>query len=119
MVVCFTACIVLFVFSVMKSSDVYKTAVARATSDQRVTAALGTPIREGTFVGGRVNTYGAGGDSNLAIPISGPKGKATIYVVGTKSAGKWEYSKLTVQIDGGEMIDLNRKGKSSRDEEEE
>ena len=45
--VLFVVCIMFFVFSVLKSSDVYKTAVERAKNDQRVVAALGTPIREG------------------------------------------------------------------------
>ena len=36
---------------------------------------------------------------DIAIPISGPKAKGTIYAVGTKSAGKWEFSKLAVQVD--------------------
>ena len=35
----------------------------------------------------------------MSIPISGPKGKATIYVTATKSGGEWDYSKLYVQLD--------------------
>ncbi len=51
---------------------------------------------------------GASGQADIAIPISGPKGKATIYAVATKSGGKWTYSKLTVQVvGGGDEIDLN------------
>ncbi len=51
---------------------------------------------------------GGSGEADLAIPISGPKGKATIYAVATKSGGKWTYSKLTVQVvGGGDEIDLN------------
>jgi len=110
MVVAFVAVIVLVVFGAMKSSDAYKLAVARAKADPRVTAALGTPISEGMFLSGNTNVNGGSGDADLAIPISGPKGKATIYAVATKSAGKWTYSKLTVQVvGGGDEIDLNQK----------
>ena len=104
----FAVCIVFFVFGVIKSSDAYQTALSRAKQDPRVTAALGSPIREGTFVGGKVQTSGANGTSNLTIPISGPKGKGTIYAIGTKSEGKWEFSKLAVQIDGGDLINLKQ-----------
>jgi Cytochrome oxidase complex assembly protein 1 len=117
----FIACIVFFVFSVMKSSDAYKIAVARAKNNSRVVAALGTPIREGTFTSGKVNVEGPSGEADIGIPISGPKGKATIYAIGTKSAGNWIFSKLAVQVEGGETIDLNEttKSASSADEEEE
>ena len=53
------------------------------------------------------NVNGGSGDADLSIPISGPKGKATIYAVAKKSAGEWSYSKLAVKIDSsGETIDL-------------
>src|SRR5882762_1525269 len=83
LVVIFVVCMVLFVFSVLKSSDVYKTALDRAKNDQRVVAALGTPIRDGMVPSGNTKVSGSSGEADLAIPISGPKGKATINVIGT------------------------------------
>jgi hypothetical protein len=51
---------------------------------------------------------GGSGESDLTIPIHGPKGKAKIYAVATKSAGDWESSKLIVKVeDTGETIDLS------------
>jgi hypothetical protein len=118
MAVLFVGCIVFLVFSVMKSSDAYKLAVARAKSDQRVVAALGTPIREGMFSSGRTKVNGPSGEADIAIPISGPKGKATIQAVATKSEGTWSFSKLNVNIDGfGETIDLNETESASKEEE--
>jgi hypothetical protein len=118
MAVLFVACIVFFVFSVMKSSDAYKIAVARAKSDQRVVAALGTPISEGMFASGNTHVNGASGEADIAIPISGPKGKATIYAVATKSEGTWSFSKLKVKIDStGETIDLNETESASNEKE--
>jgi hypothetical protein len=113
LVVIFITCIVLFVFSVLKSTDVYKTALARAKNDQRVTAALGTPIRDGLVPLGSTKVNGPSGEANIAIPISGPKGKATIYAEATKSAGEWNFSKLAVKIDNGETIDLNETAESA------
>ena len=104
---CFAAFLVLVVFSALKQSDAYKIAVARAKGDSRVMAALGTPIEEGWYLSGTTNVNGASGDANISIPISGPKGKGTIYAIATKSAGEWTYSKLQVKIDSsGETIDL-------------
>jgi Cytochrome oxidase complex assembly protein 1 len=103
----FIAFLVLVVFAALKQSDAYKMAVGRAKADSRVIAALGTPIEEGWYLGGHTNVNGGSGDADLSIPISGPKGKGTIYAVATKSAGVWTYSKLVVRIDStGEMIDL-------------
>ena len=82
----------------MKSTDVYKTAVARAKSDSAVTEALGTPIDEGWFMTGKTNVEGTSGDADIGIPISGPKGKGTIYAVATKSAGRWTYTTLEVEV---------------------
>ena len=117
--VIFVVCIFFFVFSILKSSDVYKIAVTRAKSDQRVVAALGTPIQEGLVPSGKTNVNGPSGEADLAIPISGPKGKATIYAVGTKSAGQWEFSKLAVQTGDGQMIDLNKNAEATNESKEE
>ena len=75
----FVGSIVVIVFSAMKSTDVYKEALARAKADPAVIEA-------------------ASGESNLAIPISGPKGKGTIYVSANKSLGQWNYSGLVVEV---------------------
>lgn len=102
------------VFGILKNTDVYKTALARAKNDARVSAAIGQPIQEGWFVGGSTEVSGGSGKSDLTIPIHGPKGRATIYVLATKFADEWQYSKLVVKVEGtGETIDLTEeRGKS-------
>jgi hypothetical protein len=106
--VVFVVCIFAIVFGALKSSDAYKTALARAKEDRRVTAALGTPIKDGLVPSGKTNVEGSSGQADLAIPISGPKGKGTIYAVAAKSGGEWTFSKLTVKTDAGETIDLEQ-----------
>jgi hypothetical protein len=94
------------VSAALKSSEPYKVAVARAQANDKVTTALGTPLSEG-FPMGSINTNNDTGKVDFSIPISGPKGKGTIYVVGTRSAGTWTYTKMSVTIAGtGETIDL-------------
>jgi hypothetical protein len=90
--------IALIVFSAMKSTNVYKDALARAKANSAVIEALGQPIKEGFLVSGNTNVNGASGKANLSIPISGPKGKGTIYVKANKSLGRWNYSGLVVEI---------------------
>jgi len=94
----FVGLIVVIVFSAMKSSDVYREALARAKAAPAVVAALGSPIKDGMFVSGSTNVNGAAGEANLAIPISGPKGEATLYVAATKSVGVWNYSSLVLEV---------------------
>jgi hypothetical protein len=96
--VSFVGSVALIVFSAMKSTDVYKDALAQAKANPAVIKGLGSPITEGFLVSGNTNVNGASGEANLSIPISGPKGKGTIYVAANKSLGRWNYSGLIVEI---------------------
>ena len=96
--VAFVGAIALIVFGAMKSTDVYKDALARARVNPAVMEVLGSPITEGFLISGNTNVNGASGEANLSIPISGPKGKGTIYVAANKSLGRWNYSGLIVEI---------------------
>jgi len=102
----FMALIFTVVMGSMKSSDAYKQAVAKARANPNVVEKLGTPITEGYLVSGNINVQNDSGNADLQIPISGPKGKAVIHAVATKSAGKWEYSRLTIAIEGQPELDL-------------
>jgi len=103
----FIALIMTFAFGVMRSSDAYKVALARAKASPAVVEALGTPIQEGYFTSGNVNVTGPSGNAELSIPISGPKGNGTIYLEARKSAGEWSFSKLLVKIEkSSKRIDL-------------
>ena len=107
-------CGALFVFGIfsliigaMRGSDVAKEAVARAQSNALVAQRLGAPISEGWFVSGSINVSTGSGDADLTVPISGPKGKGTVYVKAMKTAGRWDYSLMQAAIDGsGDRIDL-------------
>ena len=107
----FVGSILVIVFGAIKSSDVYREALARAKADPAVIEALGSSIKDGFLVSGNTNVNNASGESNLAIPISGPKGKGTIYVSANKSLGQWNYSGLVVEVgQTHERIDLLQKG---------
>jgi hypothetical protein len=112
--VAFVASIALILFGAMKSTDIYKDALARAIANSAVIEALGSPITEGFLVSGNTNVNGASGEANLSIPISGPKGKGTIYVAANKSLGRWNYTGLIVEIaKTHQRIDLLQSGVSA------
>ena len=94
----FLGSILVIVFSAMKSTQIYSEALARAKADPDVIEALGSPINDGFLISGNTNVNGASGESNLAIPIFGPKGKGIVYVSAIKSLGQWNYSGLVVEV---------------------
>jgi hypothetical protein len=99
--------IVALVMGAMRGSDVAKEAVGRAQTNPIVKQRLGDPVSEGWLVGGSINVSTGSGDADLSIPISGPKGKGTVYVTAQKAAGTWAYSLMQAAIEGsGEKIDL-------------
>jgi len=103
----FVGTILAIVFGSIKSSDAYEEALARARANPAVVAALGEPVEDGWLVGGNIQVNGPSGSADLSSSLHGPKGKGTLYVVATKSAGRWEYQTLEVEVDGSpERIDL-------------
>lgn len=107
--------IVLLVFGLMKSSDVYRHALAEARASPAVVEALGEPIEPGWYLSGNLEVRGPSGEADIAIPISGPKGDGTIYVVATKEAGLWSYEVLEVEVAAtGERIELPGGGSAGR-----
>lgn len=93
--------------TLLKRSDAYTQALAKACGNPQVVEVLGQPIAPGWFVSGNINVSGPSGNANLAIPISGPKSKGTIYAIATKSAGRWHFDTLEVEVNGQEhRIDL-------------
>lgn len=92
----FIAAILLLVTTTMRSSDVYKEAMARAQADPQVIAMVGSPVEPGFFTSGSINVENRSGDADLQIPIHGPKGEATLEVVARKRDGVWTYEKMRV-----------------------
>ena len=92
-----------FVFGMMKSSPGYKEALTKARANALVIQNLGEPIVEGYFVSGNIKESGASGVAELAIPITGPKGNATVYVESKKSLGEWAILNLVVEINNSKQ----------------
>jgi Cytochrome oxidase complex assembly protein 1 len=98
-----------FATGIMKQSEAYKIALARTQANPAVIEAIGSPISQTGIMSGNSNVNGAIGEANLSIPLSGPKGKATLYVEAKKSADTWFFQSMVVKIEKtGERIDLNK-----------
>jgi len=108
LMVCIGLGIFALIMSWMRSSDVALEAVARAQGNPAVAQKLGGRIEEGWLTSGSINVgTGGSGDANLAVPISGPKGNGTVYVMARRIAGVWNYSQMIAGIEStGEKIDL-------------
>jgi hypothetical protein len=103
----FIALILTVVFGAMKSSDAYKHAMAEVKAHPEVRQAIGSPAKAGLLISGNINISGSSGRANLSIPVSGPEGDATVYVVAEKVAGQWTFNTLVVSVKAtGERINL-------------
>jgi len=102
----FVVFLVFVIFGSMRKSEPYQHALQEAQKDPRVIAALGSPVKDGMFFSGSINTQNRDGDAKFDIPISGPKGSATLRVVATKQRGRWYYNQIVVTPKSGEEIDL-------------
>jgi hypothetical protein len=108
-IVGFVLLIFSFVMTLMKSSEPFRHGLAEARENPAITAALGEPIQEGSMISGNFQESGPTGSASLAIPLSGPKGDATLYVEAHKSAGQWQYQTLVVELKAsGQRIDLEK-----------
>lgn len=96
----FLVLVLSIVFGAIRSSDVCREAIATASANTEVRSALGDPLETGWLLSGSVQTSGPSGNADLAIPLSGPSGSGKLYVVATKSAGRWHYSTLEVEVEG-------------------
>lgn len=100
-----------FAMGAIKKSDAYVESISAVESNPAAVAALGEPIKPGFLFSGSVNTTNGEGTVDFSIPVSGPNGKGTIKVIGTKSAGSptWNYDTWQLEVDGSaEPIPLSR-----------
>lgn len=91
----------------MRSSWAYAEAVKMATRNPIVVQALGEPIEAAWRFSGSIDVSGPSGNAELAIPLEGPRGGGTLYVIAHKRAGEWSFELVEVEIDGREeRVDL-------------
>ncbi|MFQ3632459.1 cytochrome c oxidase assembly factor Coa1 family protein [Roseiflexus sp.] len=97
------------VTGLIRNSDVVQKALARAERDPQVAAALGTPLEIGWLPMDSIETSNGGGNADLTLPISGPRGSGEMSIEAVRREGVWRYRRLVVTIrDTGQRVDVLR-----------
>jgi hypothetical protein len=83
-------------------------AIHAASQDPEVQRALGSPIHAGGLLNRQVSiqTENGQGHARLHIPLEGPKGHGELDAEAAKEGGKWNFSRLVVEVPGQQDIDL-------------
>jgi hypothetical protein len=84
-------------FSFMKNTPVYKRSFALVQSTDEITERLGTPIKSGFFIAGRIDAEGASGNADLSYKITGPDGSGTIFITADKESGQWTFKTVVFE----------------------
>lgn len=94
----------------IKDNAPYNDSITAVQGNQAAIDALGSPIEPGFFPSGSINLNNGEGTVDFSIPVSGPKGKGTVRVVGTKPAGSttWIYDTWQLDIEGADSIPLGQ-----------
>ncbi|WP_264551684.1 cytochrome c oxidase assembly factor 1 family protein [Flavobacterium sp. N2038] len=97
------------VTSMMTESDVYKDSMIAVKNNKIIIEKLGNPVETDGMISGSISTSNNAGNCNLQVPLKGPKGKGTLFIIANKQ-GKWKYEQLSVYIEKTqEEIDLLQK----------
>ena len=95
------------VFLVLRSLDRCDAALQAAQSSEILRRELGTPMTKGWVVTGSVRTFNGTGTADVTVPVSGPRGEASIRAHANLRQGQWIYSQMTAEIEGsGRHVDL-------------
>ena len=102
-----------FTFDTLKSSvdPLRQEALDRVRAHPDIISALGEPIEVGWLFRGHVNVSDSTGEADVEVPISGSKGKGTVYLKAVREDGEWRLERLEIAIEGAEgRIDLLQSG---------
>lgn len=93
--------------SAIRGSDIYRLTLERVESNPEAVRALGAPI-DGGFPMGSFSVSGGAGEAQFALPLTGSRGKGTVYVEASREMGVWRFERIELEIEGTERrIDLN------------
>ncbi|HEX7151517.1 MAG TPA: cytochrome c oxidase assembly factor Coa1 family protein [Thermoanaerobaculia bacterium] len=102
----FAGGILMLAYGSFKQSTPYSDALRRAQANPEVVAAFGEPIEAGMMMGGSIKLENDDGTADFTVPLSGPKGKGKLHVVGTKTDGEWSYGRLVAVLPDHREVDL-------------
>ena len=99
--------VLVLVMGKVRSSWAFKEAVELARRHPRLGEALGGSIETGWLVSGSIRVAGQKGTAKLAIPIRGDRADGTLFVLASKTEGRWQMDRCEAGVVGRrERIDL-------------
>jgi len=107
LLVIFAGSVFFGITSMMTDSQAYQDSMEAAQQNEALIELIGEPIETNGMNGGSLNYNNGVKSAELNIPIKGPNGEATIFVVGEGINDNWTYQTMEVHIEGSrEIIDL-------------
>ena len=95
------------IMAFIRSVGPVEEALALASANCAVEAALGLPLDAGWTVSGSVNVSGPTGDAAMSFPVEGSRAPGRLHAVAYKETGRWEFQALQLEVEGsGERIDV-------------
>jgi len=82
----------------VKDSEGYRVAMVTVRGDAQVRAALGEPVDDSGFIKGSFVETSHLHTIFAEIPLSGPKGRATLSINGAQADGPWHFQTLVVAV---------------------
>ncbi len=83
-----------------RNADATALAMTTATASPAFVDRIGQPVHKGWLIKGSIEVSPGFGYAELAIPVSGPKGRGTLYALAVKRAGIWRLTFLQFGADG-------------------
>jgi len=101
-------CGALFLVGMKKIKELppYKMSLDLVRQNEQAVEALGEPIEGSIAMQGDLKDTGLVGNADLIIPISGPKGKGSMFVTAIEAGGIWQIEALSVQLEDGTIIEI-------------
>jgi len=83
-----------------RNADATALAMTTATANPAFVGRIGQPVKKGWLITGSIEVSPGIGYAELAIPVSGPKGRGTLYALAVKHAGIWRLTFLQFGAEG-------------------
>lgn len=99
MVVISCAGVVMMLVHMIKSSEPHRMGMDRVLNSPVALEVLGEPIDESALIRGNLSMTDDTGSASLQVPVTGPKGRAMVYIEATRTGGVWALDELRLEVE--------------------
>ena len=86
-----------------RSSEPYRSALARAQDSPCIVGKLGSPIVAKGMISGSISESSSDGSAEMEIPVRGPRGEGELDVSAKEASGTWTTTSLDLIYDAGQI----------------